>query len=278
MAKWDNLGDPLKDSAEVSADASGAGKTYRYRVLAATAAANLPLVGEDWEDGRAVASATWKQNIDNSGYDEIELSTRASFDSTSQVETSKKYEAEGEEPIQVVFVQHQVPLTQHPAFIPGGTYDLFATATYPWQYVMGWEMEQNPVYKAQRKYRELDSEGYPSGTVTTISNGSALAYIKLRQMGFDTCTVWLPEVTKISRYKGTTPPSTESRGEYIAHATVEALGPHVPRGFQWIKSADDVNPTAGRNPWKWERREVWNGFAKVYFDKDTINPASNTLP
>jgi hypothetical protein len=53
-------------------------------------------------------------------------------------------------------------------------------------------------------------------------------------------------------------------------------GTGFPTGYQWVKIADDAD-RIGRGL-RWERTEAWQGYVKVWFDVDTINPAGNTLP
>ena len=169
-----------------------------------------------------------------------------------------------------------MPLAQHPEFLPGGSSDLGTSAGTPARTgradILGWELEEDPDLKSTRQYKPIVG-GVVSGTARTVVVGTGgAAYVKLRQLGFDSFTVFLPVWTKVSVYSGTAAPGTGAAGQYFSAPG----GTGYPSGYQWIKSGDTAERIGTKA--KWQRTEEWTGFTKVYFDTDTLNPAGNTLP
>jgi len=250
--------------------AQSVGYVFSYRGPAATIAANKPVMFETWADGRKVRSIELTPSIDNSGYSDLVIDTTYSYE-TSEV-SSPTLESER---YQVRWMPHELPLMNHPGFAPGGVSDLTTSAGSPsrtgYADVYGWEDEVDPLLRGARKYRPIIN-GVPSTTVYDVSQLGALAYIKLRQLGFTSYTDFCPVWTKVSVYNGTSAPGVGACGQY----TTTPSGSGYPSGYEWIKSGDNAE-RIGNQP-KWQRTEEWTGFNKVYFDTDTLNPASHTLP
>ena len=246
------------------------GTTYRYRGDYTTLAANKPDTGETWADTLPV-SGHEVYRLGRSDLGELIVETEVSFSAFTLATTldSTRY--------QISWQPTDLPLELHPAFIPGGASDLFATASgTPTRKhiadVFGWENEQDPVLKNGYQYKPLNSDGTVATTATTLTGG-ALAYAKLRQLGFSTFPTYLPIWTKVGTYNGADAPGVGTIGQY---APSGPDGTGFPTGYQWIKIADDAE-RIGRKP-RWERTEAWQGYVKLWLDIDTLNPASNTLP
>lgn len=263
-------------------DESSVGNVWQYRGPSATIVANIPAVGDAWADGRKVSSVQHTPSLDNSGYDDLIVSTVFNYvdgQTLSTTLTSERY--------QIRWMPQDLPLQQHPGFVPGGVSDLSdttgsgSTGTNPlrtgYAEIIGWEEEQDAVLKGSRKYERLIS-GQPTGDVITVTVPGAIAYVKLRQLGYESYTVFLPVWTKVSTYTGTEVPGTGSCGQYVAAASVPgSLDAAIKADFpDWIKTGDSAE-RIGRTA-KWTRTEEWTGYPKVYYDTDTLNPASHTLP
>ena len=251
------------------ADEQSRGNVYQYRGPTATILANRPDVGDAWADGRAVRSVEYTPGIDNSGFSDLIISSVYNIAETETI--SSELESER---YQIRWTPHDLPLAQHPEFLPGGGSDLAAVGGTPSRTgradIFGWEMEEDPDLKATRQYKPIVG-GVVTGTARTVEVGGAVAYVKLRQLGFDSFTVFLPVWTKVSVYTGTAAPGTSTAGQYTASPS----GSGYPSGYQWIKSGDNAERIGTKA--KWQRTEEWTGFTKVYFDTDTLNPAGNTL-
>lgn len=252
-------------------DETNLGNVWHYRGPASTLSANKPTVGDAWADGRSVRSVEYTPNLDNSTASDLIVSTVFSY--ADSVTISSTLDSER---YQIRWVPQDLPLYQHPAFLPGGPSDLYAApsgtpARTGYADVWGWEDETDNVLKGDRQYKRLVN-GVPSGAAITVAIGGAPAYVKLRQLGFDSFTVFLPVWTKVSVYSGTVAPGTGGAGQYAA--SPDGIG--FPTGYEWIKSADSAERIGTRA--KWQRTEEWTGFTKVYFDTDTLNPAGHTLP
>lgn len=258
-------------------DETNIGNVWHYRGPASTLTTNKPEVGDAWADGRSVRSVEYTPNLDNSAASDLIVSTVFSYaDSVTLSSTldSERY--------QIRWVPHDLPLFQHPAFLPGGASDLYAAASGTpartgFADIWGWEDETDNILKGNRQYKQLVN-GVPTGSPITVAIGGAVAYVKLRQLGFDSFTVFLPVWTKVSIYSGTEAPGTGEAGQYVAAAGVPGgLDSGIATRYpDWIKSADSAERIGNRA--KWQRTEEWTGFTKVYFDSDTLNPAGHTLP
>lgn len=257
------------------------GNEYQYR-YPQSAGLNTPLVGEIWADGRSVTDVKHTPALDNSGFDELSLSTVYSRTSGSTGAPAQLEETR----VSVRGQVSQVELTRHPAFLPGGTSDLYTgtvtsggyTETPLW-FAMHWENEPNPLVKANRQFYVRDPEGFPlSATPVSVPAGGAMAYVKLRQLGYDTKDEHYAVFTKTSIYRGDDPPVTSTWGQYAASSSLTSLGcpPSVATDYpQSIKVGDDVDKQG--NAARWQRNEVWHLFKKVYFDVDTLNPAGDAF-
>lgn len=258
-----------KDGKEYTESESSRGTTYLYRWNNVTDTLTIPVIGETWEDGRPVTDIRYKEKIDNSEVDELFVSTVFSVTgggpSTTTLEQSR---------YQIRWNPVQLPLIRHPYFQPGATGDLFTaiSSKKPIEDVVGWEYEQDPNLKAERQYRKLGSDGQPTGVAVSVTSGQAIAYVKLRQLGFDSYTEFLPVWSKVSVYRGEDAPGTGTIGQYTA--TPDGSG--YPSGYEWIKSADSAERIG--NQARWQRSEEWSGFTRVYFDIDSMNPAGHTIP
>lgn len=250
------------------ADEQSLGSVYQYRGPTATISANLPNVYDAWADGRSVRSVEFTPNIDNSSYSDLIVSTVYNTAATETI--SSELESER---YQIRWVPNDQPLAQHPGFSPGGSYDLsevFTDSRTGYEEVYGWELEEDASLKRQYKYKRIEA-GQPIGPAIDMTPAST-QFAKYRLLGFDSFTVFLPVWTKVSVYTGTAAPGTGAAGQYTASPS----GSGYPSGYQWIKSGDTAERIGTKA--KWQRTEEWTGFTKVYFDTDTLNPASNTLP
>jgi hypothetical protein len=228
-----------------------------------------------WADGRAVRDIEFTPSIDNSGYSDLVIDTTFSYETTEVVSPTLESER-----YQVRWMPHELPLKSHPEFGPGGASDLKATAgagtdANPTRTghadVYGWEDETDSLLRGARKYRPIIN-GNPSTNVLDVVQAGAVAYIKLREIGFTSYTDFFPVWTKVSVYTGTNAPGVGACGQYTASPS----GSGYPSGYEWIKSGDNAE-RQGNQP-KWTRTEEWTGFTKVYIDSDTINPVGHTLP
>jgi hypothetical protein len=253
---------------QYTADEQSLGNVYQYRGPTATILANRPNVGDAWADGRAVRSVEYTPGIDNSGYSDLIVSSVYNIAETETI--SSEFESER---YQIRWVPNDQPLVQHPEFLPGGTFDLsevFTDSRTGYEEVNGWELEEDVSLKRQYKYKRIIS-GQSTGSAIDMTPAST-QFAKYRLLGFDSFTVFLPVWTKVSVYSGTVAPGTGAAGQYAATPS----GSGYPSGYQWIKSADTAERIGTKA--KWNRTEEWTGFKKVYFDTDSLNPASNTLP
>lgn len=246
------------------------GSVYSYRGPTATIAANRPAMFTVWADGLAVRDIEFTPSIDNSGYSDLVIDTTFSYEATETISTSLESER-----YQVRWMPHELPLMNHPGFAPSGVSNLTSSAGTPartgYADVYGWEDEVDPLLRGARKYRPIIN-GVPSTTVYTMEQAGAIAYVKLRQLGFTSYTDFCPVWTKVSVYTGTNAPGVGACGQYTANPD----GSGYPSGYEWIKSGDNAERIG--NQTKWQRTEEWTGFKTIYFDTDTLNPASNTLP
>jgi hypothetical protein len=249
---------------------SSRGETYKYQGTFSTLSANLPEINDIWAGGLAVSGREFYR-VGRSDLGELIVETdQPSYggSSVSSVLDEVRYSNNWQ--------PNDIPLEQHPAFIPGGANDLFAAASgTPTRThiadVFGWENERDVTLKYAYKYKIIDSNGVPATTATSLT-ASALAFAKLRNIGVSTIPAFLPCWRKIGSYTGSVAPGVGSIGQYTANPD----GTGYPTGYQWVKIADDAE-RIGRGL-RWERTEAWQGYKKVWFDVDTINPASNTLP
>lgn len=257
-------------------DDRSVGNVYVYRIPAATYATDKPLINETWADGRPVKSLE-ADKVSLSGYVELTLNTADAFVPGDTISTVQ----EGDPRYELRWVLNDLPLMQHPAFLPEGASDLGAAASgSPTRThradVIGWENEIDQALRSQRKYKLRDSNGNAYGSEITLTD-AALAYAKLRELGFESYTVHTPLWVRVTRYRGTETPGVGTIGQYVEAASVPELPSDiVSADWQFIKAQDDA-VRAGVSI-TWERTEAWQGFKKVYYDVDTINPASNTLP
>ena len=262
------------------------GNVYFYRAPDSVYAATPPLIGEAWADSRPVADIS-AGKVTLSGYRDITITTAVTYAPSTPITTVE----EGDPRYELRWQANDLPLLQHPAFLPGGASDLTAAASgSPSRAhladVLGWEAETDMSLKSGysgssrvRSYKLRDSNGNAYGSTINLGGG-ALAYAKLRELGFESYTVHCPLWVKISRYRGTETPGVGSIGQYVSAAdlgTDEGLPADiVSEGWQFIKVQDDA-VRAGVSL-LWERTEAWQGFRKVYYDVDELNPAANTLP
>ena len=248
------------------------GNSYRYQGDYATLNANRPATGEVWADTRFVSGVEFYR-IGRSDWGEMIVETDVQTGTTTAISTvleSTRY--------QITWELNDLPLEQHPAFIPGGASDLFAAAAtvsgVPARKhiddVFGWENEPSTVLRGAFKYVSILANGNPGPEVTLT--GGALAYAKLRLLGQQTVPAFLPVWSKIGTYNGTDAPGVGTIGQYTA--TPDGTG--YPTGYQWVKIQDDAE-RIGRKT-RWDRAERWRGYVKVWLDIDTLNPAGNTLP
>lgn len=235
---------------------SGIGNTWVYRGPSATISANKPVIGETWADGRPVVACEIFEISAASELTDMMVVTAINTSAGVTIATTTEevvYELEWRPVLR--------PLEVHPDFRTGGTYALDATAKKD---IMGWRAEVSPSLKANRKYRELDSEQIPSGTETTIT-GNALEFIKLLEIGQEEYVDYMPVWRKRSLYKGTNPPSTGAIG---VKGTPSGSG--YPSGYEWVKSRDSA-VRIGRKA-RWQRDEEWEGAITVYADKSDVFP------
>jgi hypothetical protein len=249
------------------------GNTYLYRYPNAGGTLLKPQVGQTWEDGRPITAVDQTPSLDNSGYNELTVSTvyQASGhgELTETTLESVRY--------QIRWNPQQLPLIRHPVFQKGASKDLFTGDDFgsPLQDVAGWEMEQDPSLKYAFKYKKLDSNGVASNTVVTITSAfNVYYYILLRILGFDSYTEFTPVWQKVSIYRGQNAPGVGSIGQYVAGSDVPELPDNL-SSYDYIKSADAAERIGVLA--RWQRTEEWTGFTRVYFDTDSFNPANYDL-
>lgn len=232
------------------------GNTWVYRGPSATISANKPVIGETWADGRPVVACEIFEISGASALTDMMVVTGINTSTSVTVATTTEeiiYELEWRPVLK--------PLEVHPDFQTGGTYALDATAR---KHVIGWRAELDPNLKAQRKYKQLDSDGVAAGSETTIS-GNALSFIKLLEIGVEEFVDYMPVWRKRSVYKGTNPPSTGAIG---VKGTPSGSG--YPSGYEWVKARDSA-VRIGRRA-RWQRDEEWEGALVVYADKSDVFP------
>jgi len=246
------------------------GSTWVYR-YPDSASLTKPVVGVAWADTNLLTSVELTPALDNSGVNELTVSTVYSVTGGGPATTTLE-----EERVDIQARPQQLPLIQHPAFAIGGTYDLF-TDSDELRDVLGWEYEQDAELRATWQYRKLDSNGIPATTATIIASGSAAsAYVQLRLLGYDSCTVYCPVFQKVGIYRGQNAPSTSGWGQYITSPST-TLGSSRPKRadgtteWAWIKTGDSCSKVG--NGSRWQRTEEYTGYTAVYFDVDEIDPA-----
>lgn len=244
------------------------GYSRKYRGDYATLATNKPAQGEDWGGVPVTGVEFYRMGRSDLGelIVETEQTTGDGVTVSSTLESTR---------YQIRWQPVDVPLFEHPAFIPGGASALSATASGSpsrthMADVFGWENEQDVVLKSAYKYKRVLSDGSVGAELTLT--GGALAYAKLRMLGFETYPAYLPTWSKVGTYSGTATPGVGTIGQYTASPD----GSGFPTGYQWVKITDDADRIGRRA--RWERTEAWQGYVKVWLDIDTLNPASNTLP
>ncbi len=250
------------------------GTIYQYRVPSSVYSTYPVAIQSAWADGRPVQRVS-ESDVSESGYIDVTVETSQTWTPVTLSTTT-----EGDPRYELNWQANDLPLWQHPAFLPGGSSDLNATASgSPTRThradVIGWENESDLVLRSARQYKMRDSNGNAYGSAITLA-GAALAYVKLRELGFESYTVHLPVWSKISRYRGSDTPGVGTIGQYVAGSSVPSLPSDLQTDYQWIKITDN----AARNgvTLLWERNEAWQGFKKVYYDVDDLNPAGNSLP
>jgi len=275
---YENIEDDLLDGyPRARYSQTSEGQSYHYRGDYTLLSTNRPATGDIWEDGRFVSGVEFYR-IGRSGLAELIVETDLQVGTTTAIATtleSTRY--------QCTWELNDLPLEQHPAFVPGGASDLFAAAAtvsgVPARKhiddVFGWENEPSTVLRGSFKYTSILATGQPGPEVTLT--GGALAFAKFRLLGQQTVPAFLPVWSKIGTYNGTNAPGVGVIGQYTA--TPSGTGyPEVTTGvgYQWIKIQDDSERVGRRS--RWDRSERWRGYVKVWLDIDTLNPASNTLP
>lgn len=259
------------------------GNEYKYIFPDSLVKTSKPQSGEVWEDGRAVTDIKITPSLDNSGWSEMTLSTIYASSQTAMVISSTPDEIR----YSIRPSVSQVELCQHPDFLPGGSSDLYTddvtsgTVTgKPVAFVMAWENEPDPITKGKRKFYSRDGEGeILDATPIAVPAGAALAYVKLRMLGYSTKDVYNPVFSKISTYRGDEPPLSSGWGHYMSSGDSFLL--RVPSDLktkypQWIKTGDEVERIGTKA--RWQRTEQATGYTKVYFDVSQLNPAANSIP
>lgn len=228
------------------------GNVWHYRGPTATLVTNRPAIGDAWADGRSVRSVEYTPNLDNAAISDLIVSSVFSY--TDSVTLSSSLDSTR---YQIRWVPQDLPLVQHPEIAPGMADPAEKAA------IFGWEAEISQALKSDRKFRDVDSNGVAYGPEYTVATTIALNYVKLRELGFDSYTVFLPVWTKVGVYSGTEAPGVGSAGE---KETPDGSG--YPSGYEWIKSADSAERIGTRA--KWQRTEEWTGFVKVYYDTTAL--------
>jgi hypothetical protein len=262
------------------------GSTWEYVGPTNDLRGNLPKIGQLWDDERPVTSYELVPSLDNSTHSRLTVSTVISINDAegfnNELAPSKLQDVH----YQLTYAANELPLFQHPDFLSGGGSDLYSNDEVfgsgaslvnakPIAHIQQWESEPDQLTKFKRSYFKRDpSTGATTAPATVINGGAALEYIKLRELGFDSFTVFLPQWQKTSVYVGVRAPNTEEIGRY--DEAPDAPPNALPKGYQWIKSADDAQRRGNQK--LWDRTEVWSGFKKVYFDGFELNPAGNALP
>lgn len=250
----------LRPGGEVESLSEGSeGNRYYYRGPTSDLYSNKPARGDAWKDGRPVVLTEYFELSDASGLSELTVYTSVNFSAGGTMSTTVEeivYEIEWRPILK--------PLEVHPDFLTGGTYALDATAR---KHILGWRAELDPDLRSQRKYKQLDSNGDPAGSETTIS-GNALSFIKMLEVGVEEWTDYMPIWRKRSIYRGISAPGTSS----IGIKTTTPSGSGYPSGYEWVKSRDSAQ-RMGRAA-KWQRDEEWEGAITVYADKSDVFPPS----
>ncbi len=250
----------IRPSYPREAKSEGAtGNTYSYRGLTATLVANKPEVGEVWADSRNISFVEYFELSDASGLSDMIVTTQ-----TTSTISSLGTPAVEETLYELDWRPVAKPLEVHPDFVSGGTYAIDQTAR---KHIIGWRAELDPDLRSQRQYKQLDSDGVPSGTITTIS-GVALTFIRFLEVGVEEYIDYMPVWRKRSIYRGSVAPGTSSIG--IKTSTPSGTG--YPTGYEWVKSRDRAERIWTKT--RWIRDEEWEGAIKVYADKvDVYVPA-----
>lgn len=254
MSKHSNLAPFLRPGATVL-NGSGArvGNTYSYRVDATTYGANTPVNGDVWADGRLVSDFT-AVPLGNSGY--VELTVTTASDDAGAIGTS----AVEKTVYSLTWRPVSKPLEVHPEFSSGGSQELDETAR---KCIIGWRAEQDPALKAAFKFRPLDSNGEPGAEVTIASESpAARIYLGYVAGGTEEYTDYFPIWRKRSIYRGSTTPPAGGCGQK------EAPAGSPPSGYEWVKSADNVESYG--NGTRWRRDEEWEGCFEVLVDSTTL--------
>lgn len=242
------------------ANDSQSGNTWQYRGASSTISANAPAIGEAWADGSPVVSTEIFEISADSAISELVVTTAVSASYGGVLGTPYVEETVYESDWRPV----ALPLEVHPAFRAGGTYAMDETAR---KHLLGWRAEQDPALRAARKYKALDSNGTPTGAEITIS-GSALALIKLLEVGVEEYVDYMPIWRKRSYYRGSSAPGIGTIGQ----KTSTPSGSGYPSGYEWVKSRDTAQ-RIGRSS-RWRRDEEWEGAVKVWADLDEVFPPS----
>jgi len=246
-----------KEYPKFTATEGSSGYTWLYRYP--NASLTKPAVGDVWADGNVLTSVDETPSLDNSGFNELTVSTVYSTTDGGPATTTLE-----EVRYQIRWNPTQLPLIRHPYF-QGQLTDTER------KNIIGWEYEQDPELKIGFEYKKLDSNGVPSSTITTIpSGGKDYDFVNLRSLGFDSYTEFTPTWQKVSIYRGQNVPEVGSIGQYVAAESVPEL-PNNVSGFDFIKSADSAERIGTQA--RWQRTEEWTGFTRVYFDTDSFDPA-----
>ena len=245
----------LAGHPEENTNNSSVGNLYIYRGVSATLSANKPAVGDAWADARPVTGVRLFEFTGASGISELTVITGVNVSYSGSIGTAAVEQIHYD----LRWKPLVKPLEVNPAFASGGAKALDATA---WKHIIGWRAEVDPNLRSLWQYRALDSDGVPSGTTTTAS-GNGLDFIKLLMAGVEEFIDYMPIWAKRSVYIGSSAPNNAAIG---AKGTPSGSG--YPSGYEWVKSADNVE-RIGLSA-RWKRDEEWEGAIKVYADKSTV--------
>jgi len=249
-----------KEYPKFSQNEGSVGRTYLYR-YPNTGGRSKPAIGDIWADGLPLTSIEETPSLDNSGYNELNVSTVYSVSGGGPATTTVE-----EVRYQIRWNPTQLPLIRHPYF--DGT-----LSDTELKNIIGWEYEQDPALKIGYQYKKLDSNGIPAAVATIIpSGGKDYDYLELRTKGFESYTAFTPTWQKVSIYRGQDAPGVGAIGQYVAGASVPEL-PSALETFEYIKSADSAERIGTQS--RWQRTEEWTGFTRVYLDTDSFDPAGH---